>query len=176
MWIIALMLLGGAAVFPAVAQVIEPPTVVIVLRHAETEPDGTRDPALSVAGRQRAETLVEATRGAGVTAIYTSQLQRTRETAAPLADALGVEAMIVPIAGPTLKTYPERMAKMIDARHRGETVVVVNHSNTVPSIVEALGGGPAPPIDEDDYANLYVVIIPAEGPVRTIRSRYAPAN
>ena len=50
--------------------------------------------------------------------------------------------------------------------------VVVNHSNTVPLIVEALGGGPVPGVTEDEYAHFFVVIIPASGPVQTVRAQY----
>lgn len=35
--------------------------------------------------------------------------------------------------------------------------MVSGHSNTVPHIVEALGAGPVPSIDDSEYDNLYVV-------------------
>ena len=177
LFFLAFVLLAVPATpWTAAAQEAEAPTIVLVLRHAETAPDGTRDPSLSEAGRQRAAALVEAARGAGVTAVYTSQLRRTRETAAALADTLGLPVRVAAIDGPTLDAYPGRLAAMILEKHRGEAVVVVNHSNTVPAIVAALGGGPAPPIAEDDYANLYVVVIPAEGRVRTVRTRYGAVD
>lgn len=176
-WVLAVFLLllaGLSAPRMAAAQAPEAPTVVLVVRHAEKAQDDPRDPSLTEAGRLRAAALVEAARGAGVTAIYTSQFKRTRETAKPLAEALGAPVLTFPIAAPTFATYPKRLASAIRTRHPGETVVVVNHSNTVPLIVEALGGQPAGPISEEEYDDLYIVIIPAEGPVRTIHTRYGP--
>ena len=107
-----------------------------------------------------------------MTAIYSSQFKRTQETVAPLAAHLGIAVTTAEISRANLETYPKQLAETILAAHRGETVVVVNHSNTVPLIVEALGGGPAPAISEDEYAHVFVVIIPASGPVRTIQAQY----
>ena len=147
-------------------------TVVMVVRHAEKAAEPGGDPSLSEAGRQRAQALVDAVGEAGVTAIYSSQFKRTQETVAPLAAHLGLSVTTLAISRANLETYPKQVAEAILAEHRGETVVVVNHSNTVPPIVEALGGGPVAEITDDEYAHLFVVIIPASGPVRTLRAQY----
>ena len=61
---------------------------VIVVRHAE-KADQTPDSALSAKGQARARALADLLRGAGVTHVITSEFLRTRQTAAPLATALG---------------------------------------------------------------------------------------
>jgi len=162
---------------PAFGQSTEAPTVVMVFRHAEPVmpamgQERDPDPSLNEAGQQRAEALIETVAEAGVTAIYSSQLKRTQETVAPLAAHLGLDVTTVEISRDNLATYPTMVAELILADHRGETVVVVNHSNTVPLIVEALGGAPVPEITEDEFDHFIVVVVPTSGPVRTIRAQY----
>jgi hypothetical protein len=64
--------------------------VIVVVRHANKAAEPTDDPPLTQAGLKRAEDLAQALRNAGVTAIITTELHRTRETAEPLAKALGL--------------------------------------------------------------------------------------
>lgn len=157
---------------PACAQSAEPPTVVMVIRHAEKAADQGSDPSLTEDGAARARSLIEAAGDAGVAAIYSSQFKRTQETVAPLAAHLGLTVTTVEISGANMAAYPTLLAEQILADHRGETVVVVNHSNTVPLIVEALGGAAVDEITEEEYDHFFVVVVPATGPVRTIRAQY----
>ena len=82
-----------------------PPTLVILVRHGQTSTTGKVLPGrapglhLSDVGEQQAKTV--ATRIAAlqddkrkVAAVYASPLERTRETAAPIADALGLEVQV----------------------------------------------------------------------------------
>ncbi len=70
---------------------------ILLIRHGETEWNlrevfrGRADVPLSARGREQARLLGEALRGSGVQAVYTSPLSRARQTADPLADALGIE-------------------------------------------------------------------------------------
>ncbi len=169
----ALVLLGALAPgLSALAQSTGAPTGVLVLRHAEPAMDQGRDPSLNDAGRARARSLLDVAGAAGVAAVYASQFKRTQETAAPLAEHLGLAVTTFAVDRETLETYPARLAEAVLARHRGRTVVIVNHSNTVPAIVEALGGGPAAAIAEDAFDHLFIVVIPEDGPVRTVRAQY----
>src|SRR5215470_2780019 len=69
-------------------------TVVVLARHAEKDLSSIQDPPLSPEGEQRAERLAQMFgRGKGVgriDAIYVSELRRTQQTAAPLAQRLGL--------------------------------------------------------------------------------------
>src|SRR5262245_58786206 len=60
------------------------PTVVFVVRHAETTTD-PNDPALSAAGQARAQALAQIVAPAQLAAVLSSQFRRTRETGAPAA-------------------------------------------------------------------------------------------
>jgi broad specificity phosphatase PhoE len=150
---------------------------VIVIRHAEKGTLPADDPSLSDAGRARALALIEAMTGVDVGAIYSTQYRRTRETAAPLATKIGVEATVVPVTGTNSATYHSELASDILAKHRGKTVVVVGHSNTVPALVAALGGRTDITLTESQYDRMYIVVIAEERDPQTISVRYgAPTN
>ena len=99
-------------------------TLVIYVRHGRTPTTGARLPGrapglrLSDKGRRQAEALAarlaEAAAGypgKGVAAVYASPMERTRETAAPIARALGLPihpmyfVVFVPIIG-TISMFP----------------------------------------------------------------------
>jgi broad specificity phosphatase PhoE len=125
-------------------------TTLLIVRHADRE--GAAD-ALSAAGVARAQELVHVGEKAGLVAIYRSDTIRARDTAAPLAAALGLAAV----------TYPANdtaaLVSDIFADHRGEKVLVVGHSNTVPDIIEAAGGPVLADIDDEEFDNLFVVTV-----------------
>ena len=165
----------AALVLPIVAMIAAAPspraaaTVVIVVRHAERAP-GTGDPPISEAGQARALVLADIGKLTGVSAIITTQLQRTRQTAAPLAEALGIAAEVVTTQSDVAKHAADVAAAV--RRHPGKTVLVVGHSNTVPAIVAALGGPKVPDLCDPEYDALFTLVLDAEGAVRTVRTRF----
>lgn len=145
-------------------------TVVLVVRHAEkSAPSG--DVPLSDAGQARARALVPIGREAGVSAIIITQFQRTRQTAAPLAEAAGITADVADVQG-RVAEHAGAIATMIRERHAGKAVLVVGHSNTVPAIVHALGGPRLPDICDEVYDDLFTVIVAADGSARVVHARY----
>ena len=144
-------------------------TVVLVVRHAERAP-GSGDPPISDAGRERATALAELGKLAGVSAIVTTQLQRTRQTATPLAEALKITPVVVPTQSDLVKHAAEIAAAV--RQQAGKTVLVVGHSNTVPAIVAALGGPKLPDLCESEYDSLITLILDAGGSVRIVRTRF----
>jgi probable phosphoglycerate mutase len=82
---------------------LEPPTRLIFLRHGETphtlekrfSGSGGDDPGLSEAGRLQAEAAADyLARSGGIDAIVMSPLRRTRETAAVVAERLGLDPVV----------------------------------------------------------------------------------
>jgi probable phosphoglycerate mutase len=80
---------------------VPPPnsTALLLVRHGESEAlpvgsfpllEGQGNPSLSPRGRSEAVAIGHRLAAEGVTAIYTSTLVRTQQTAAPLAEALGL--------------------------------------------------------------------------------------
>ena len=98
-----------------------------------------------------------------MSAIYSTNFNRIQATAAPLATALGLD--VIPY------TTPQAVANMTDNDHPGDAVLVVGHSNTTTSIVEAVLGQNfypnPPPTNENpytnDYDNLFVIGKPVGG-------------
>lgn len=128
-------------------------TTVLLVRHADIDlPPNSDDPSLNDLGRRRAELLARTVAEAGVTAIVTSVLRRTKQTAQPLASRTQLQPVV---AGPDL-------ADRIRAGSLGDVVLVVGHTNTVPPLVEELGGTPSP-IGEREFDNLFVVTVDAGG-------------
>lgn len=152
-----LLAFGGATHAAAQSAPADPPGLVVVLvRHAETAPDGTRDPGLSAAGHERAEGLAGGLADARIQAVYATEYRRTRETAAPTARAHGGDVVVVPYGAGPLDGYVARLAAAVrghlgDAEAAGGTVLVVGHSNTTPALAGALLGYPVPPTGEDAY-------------------------
>lgn len=138
--------------------------VVYLVRHAEKVADDV-DPVLSAAGRERARALADLLEGVRIDAIHSTDFRRTRETARPLAQRIG--------RGIDLYD-PERPEALVESILRaGGRHLIVGHSNTVPELVELLGGDGGPPIDEAaEYDRLYVVKRSGDGRVRTELRRY----
>ena len=147
-------------------------TTMIFVRHAEKALMPIDDPGLSAEGKVRAaelaRQLVDADVVAGIDAIYSTDTRRTIETAQPTADALELE----------IQTYEnqEDDEPVVDAMvnaHKGKIILVVGHSNTLPTMIAALGASKkVPPIAEFEYDNIYVISIPWFGKTKTIRLRY----
>ena len=175
---LVLVLVALAAVFggaPAAGQQARVFTVYLV-RHAEKAAEPRQDPPLTDGGRARAETLARMLGPAGIKAAYTSQFLRTRATAEPLAKRLGVEPVVLPIE--MSATNPNQISEAsidaIAARlvERGENALVVGHSNTVPLVIQKLGGDVVPTIDERTFDDLFVVTVHAPGRARVAHLKY----
>lgn len=160
---------------PLRADPVTSPVTVVVVRHAEKADDGTRDPDLTEAGRERARALADALAETDIAAIYASQYRRTRATAEPLATNRGLEVQVREITGENLATWFDDLNAELHERHAGRTVVVVGHSNTVPRLVHVLTGRPVPPMTETEYDTLYIVTSDDHGPGGYIRARYGLA-
>lgn len=167
-------LLGAA---PAAAQVAAPTSaggpIIVLVRHGETTPDGSRDPALSEAGRARAERLGRLLRDAGLDRVLTSPYRRTRSMALVVAESAGVAVEEYdPLA---LDALAERLLGLgSDGAVGGEgrrRVLVVGHSNTTPELVARLGGDAGGPIAEDEHDRVYLVFDAGAG-VETVLLRY----
>lgn len=169
--VVALLLVCGCA---TTRQAVPDLTIVYLVRHGEknTAVANDPDPALTAAGRARAEALAERLGNAGVTNIISTQWTRTRETARPLATRLGVTTEIVPTGGSAFADST-RAAVL---RHRGGTILVVGHSNTISSVIAALGGPRLPDLCDSEHSSLFVMrITKSPGPM-IVREHYGAAD
>lgn len=146
-------------------------TTIIFVRHAEQTSHDEADPPLSEVGKRRVaeltRQLVDADVVAGIDAIWTTDLKRSIETAQPLADRLDVLINLYPVDD------TEAVLDAILKNHKGEIILVVGHSNTLPVLIANLGASKnVPPIARNEFDNIYIISIPWFGKTKTIRLRY----
>lgn len=124
---------------------------IFIVRHGEKISEEA-DAVLSEAGHKRAQCLADTLRDANLRTIYTSELKRTQQTAAPVADASGLRPKVVP-------------AKQVETLVRdvmgdpATSILIVNHGNLIPKIVGQLGAGDVPPMAPPEYDRMILVQI-----------------
>ena len=160
------LVLALLAALPAIASAQQ---LVYLVRHAERadggagagQMQGAPDPLLSAAGEARAARLATILADAGIAAIYATEFRRTQDTVKPLAAKLTV----------TVTQHPARdtaaLVAALKKDHARDVVLIAGHSNTLPAIIKALGGGDIT-IRDDEYDSLFV-IVPGTGVVSRLR-------
>ena len=146
MRLIALLALALSALSACAATPEPAPPPTWVMRHLNT-PAGERDPDLTVEGQRTATALASWFRADPPRAIYVSDYRRTRQTAAPLAARLGLTPIVYDPAD-----TPGLIARV---RATPGPVLIVGHSNTVPDIVEQLGGTRPGPLVHEDFGDIW---------------------
>jgi broad specificity phosphatase PhoE len=145
-------------------------TTVVLIRHAEKALSTIDDPPLSAEGEQRSERLAQMfgdSGGAGrLDAIYVTNTRRTQQTAAPLAARLHLTPIVLPAADIAAT------AVRLLSEHRGGTVLLLCHSNTLPQLVRELSGKQIEPIADSDYSEIYVLGVPRFGGASILRLKY----
>jgi broad specificity phosphatase PhoE len=141
-------------------------STVFVVRHADrygTEPD----PDITPEGRREAASLAKLLADAKITHIYTTELVRTQQTAAPTAKEFGVTPVIVS------SERPDELIRRIRSTLRdGEATLVVGHRGSVPKIVKALTGRDVTPLKVGEYDRLEVVTLFPDGKSSVVLLRY----
>lgn len=132
---------------------------IYLVRHAEKVTD-SKNPALTLCGKKRAEQLATLLSEADVKAIYSTDYQRTMQTARPLAKQQKL----------AVKNYNPRHLEQLalQLKQKQEDALVVGHSNTTPMLVELLSNQTVAPLTEQDYQYLYQVQVTNEQTVLTI--------
>lgn len=133
-------------------------TTYYFIRHAEKDrSDKTnKDPNLIQKGILRAAKWSLVFENIDFDAVYSTNYNRTKQTAQPTAEKKGLE----------VKIYDPRQlfSEAFANNTRGKTVLIVGHSNTTPAFVNAvLGAKKYDDIDDSNNANLYIVTISPSG-------------
>lgn len=150
----ALLSACALTALPALPSLAQPELVVLV-RHAEPGSTPEGDPGLAPAGEQRVQALAQALGGLRVNAIFTSTWRRTRETAAPLAQAWGVPAQAVEGPPGGLAAHVQAVVAAVQAQTG--VVLVVGHGNTVPAVLAALGGPTLPDLCDTSFHHVFLL-------------------
>ena len=119
----------------------------------------------------RAVTLARVLADAGLLSVHSTDLQRTMSTAAPSAEAFGLE---VEAYDPFDEEAITALAGRLTGTPGGH--LIVGHSNTTPAFVEAFGGDPVSPIAETEYDRLYVLTVGSGGDLVSTLLRYGAAS
>lgn len=129
-------------------------TTFYLIRHAEkNRKDSTnKNPNLNLKGLLRAEKWKNVFKNISFDAIYSTDYNRTRETATPTALKNKLELTIY---------NPNTIAiNELSKKHSGKNVLIVGHSNTTPQVVNKfLGSDTYEDIDDNNNANLYIVTV-----------------
>lgn len=140
---------------------------IFVTRHADrygTEPD----PSLTPKGMQQAQVLAQMLIDANIKHIFTTELIRTQQTAAPTAHDAHIDPVIVP-----QNHLDELIAKIKASIRPNESILVVGHRATVPQIVHALTGQDIVPLGSSEYGRLIAITVPEKGSSSVVTLRYA---
>jgi broad specificity phosphatase PhoE len=148
-------------------------TVVVLVRHAESQTTAGGDPDLSARGGERAAALgaflADLFVAGKVDHLYAADTRRAQQTAAPVANQFGL-----PINLLANNDWPT-LARRIRSDHRGQTVVVVGYASTLPAVLQQLAETKID-LGEDDVDAVYVVVLPSPGEPRVLRLHYGPPS
>ncbi len=165
--------LGAALVLGALSLSAAVPLsgqTVILVRHAEKADVPGNDPPLSEVGTARAESLQVALQHANVRHVIVTSRRRTTLTAASVITAQHLSPVVIPYDGGD-SLHVATVAAAVRRIPKGEAVLVVGHSNTVPPIIAALGGPKLPELCDGEYSFLFILELDSS-PVRLFRTHY----
>ncbi|WP_299891875.1 histidine phosphatase family protein [uncultured Lacinutrix sp.] len=132
-------------------------TTYYFIRHAEKDKSDktNRDPDLIEKGRKRAQKWASYFNKTKLDAVYSTNYLRTKNTAKPTANSKGLETIL----------YDPRAINYNDFLNntKGQTVLIVGHSNTTPFFVnKIIGEEKYESIDETINSKLFIVTINKE--------------
>lgn len=142
-------------------------SIIFLVRHAEPAPppysEKPPNPGLTENGKKRADLLAQLLSDTKINTIYSTNLNRTRETAEPLRAKLNLQLEYYDLK--SMQTIANKM------KNTPGIYLVSGHSNTTPDMVKLLGGESGTPINENEFDRLYIVTI-TDGKVSTVLLRY----
>ena len=142
-----------------------------IVRHAEKATQAANmssDVPLSEKGKQRAEALKEILKNKKIRYIFSTNTIRTRSTAQPLADQLGLK---IETYGPA--PDPAFINKL---RSLKKNALIIGHSNTVDDIVNMLCKRKEVPGDLPDSAYSKLFIVTVKGKKTSFKEEHIPAH
>jgi probable phosphoglycerate mutase len=174
LFVLLLIVCGGLLPVSAQPPMAKPPAplapvktqaTLIIVRHAE-KAGPTGDVPLTEAGHARAAALAHVLRTANISTIFVTDLQRTQQTAAPIAKALNLTPVIVPAADVA------GLATKLAALPAGTTALVVNHNPSVLRLATAFGAKDVAAMTEEEYDRMMILTPGADGKSVLLTLRY----
>ena len=139
-----------------------------MVRHAERQDDGTKNPELTAEGQARAERLGRIMADSALDSVFATQYLRTQLTAEPVTR----RSKSAPVA-----TYlPEGQINLLDhlmSSSGGKRIFIVGHQNTVPLALNYLTGNFAyKNISDFDFGKFYVAVSKGIGKTEVLELEY----
>lgn len=124
-------------------------TTLIFVRHAEKS-EG-KNPELTDVGKNRALNIGKMFKDSGIVAVYSTDYKRTVQTATPLSKNLGLP---VKKYNPSDKDFVKRVVQ----NHKGKTIFIVGHSNTVPRMINSINSKfNIKQLNEKEFSKVFIV-------------------
>jgi phosphohistidine phosphatase SixA len=166
---ILLILLIGCLTACTTAPASKDNYTLYLVRHAEKQADGSRDPELTEAGTQRSENLARWFEDKDIRDVWSSDYKRTRDTAKPAVSRLGLK----------LKIYdPRDLNALSETLLRNQNnALIVGHSNTTPELARLLCNCIVviEDMDESEYDRLIIISIgSSDTQIRTLMQNSLP--
>ena len=125
---------------------------IYIVRHAEKSSEPAGDVYLSQAGRNRAHDLKRRLLRKKISYIYSTKTNRTRETAQPLGEEIGIQ--INSYSNDTLGKFVKHC---IDLR---QNILIVGHSNTIMPMLDSFHViHMIKQFQETDYNKLFIILL-----------------
>jgi 2,3-bisphosphoglycerate-dependent phosphoglycerate mutase len=132
-------------------------TTFILIRHAEKGDDGTKDPDLTIVGKQRSIRLKEMLKDQTINAIYSTRFKRTQNTVTPIAELKKLAIL-------DYEAFKTGDLDTILSQYKGGTIVICGHSNSIPWTINYLiGKDQYRDFEDNDYENLVMVSVVEKG-------------
>ncbi len=145
-------------------------TTVIFVRYADIVDSDEPNPGLSPAGHRRAAELARVLgeiQNNRVDAIFATQFRHTQETAEPLAKLLEKPVQVVD------SNDVRGLRDLVREDYKGKIVLIITDRDAMTRLITRFRGKrKIPPIADTEYDNMYMVIIPWYGKVKTLRLKY----
>lgn len=140
-------------------------TTVILVRHAEKDND-TDQAGLTQKGMARAKTLAYTLQDIELDAIYSTPFRRTEMTAEPVSDLQNIPVK-------SYEAHDPNFYKKVYDQHKGGTVLIVGHSNTIPVLANRFAGQQElENLTDENYETYYVVTFTSPGKGKVTKMRY----
>jgi phosphohistidine phosphatase SixA len=133
----------------AIANDADKTHTLYLVRHAEKQQDGSRDPELTAAGKKRSQQLANWFQDKDIKDIWSSDYKRTRDTAKPSLLLLGLELSIYDPGNQAA------LVKQLLVNQRN--ALIVGHSNTIPELARMLCNCVISDMEESEYDRLIVI-------------------
>jgi broad specificity phosphatase PhoE len=126
-------------------------TTIYLIRHAE-KADSSQNPELSEDGIKRSVRWTKLFEKTQIDIFYTTLTRRTQMTCSTIATSKQKDMIFYDATKFSLKETIEK--------HPGKTILIVGHSNTIPTQINTfLQKDIYPEIDEEQFGNLYTITV-----------------